>query len=282
MAKLLKFGERGYEFVNSTSEALDIGILDVSRVRSQDAYLLLNSNYTTAVTKFGGIVIVDEPTATQTTVSASGFIEGVDGVSNPYVNVVSSNGFAAGDIVLIAGTDSNDSLYEVLSISVGIIQFKGIGLVPLTQNFFQDQVTTITGAVGTITKVRVSVLRSRFDGNWEGTSGSSTNSFIFTSVGLSKALRKTVNIDNTPYTLTNFDECIFIDANDGNVDINLPAVVSSGTTARIYRFKRLDSSVNTARIIGNGGLIDGDANYQFPGQYSALSLIDNGVGWSIF
>jgi len=282
MAKLLKFGDRGYEFVNSSSEALDLGILDVSKVRSQEAYLLLNSTYTTTSTKFGGIVIVDEPTATQTTVTSSGFVAGVDGVSNPLVNVASSVGFAAGDIVLVSGSESNDSLYEVLSTAAGLIRFKGIGLTPLTQNFFQDQLTSITGAVGTVTKVRVSVLRSRLDGSWEGVSGSSTNSFIFSAVGLTKALRKTINTSNTPYTLISSDECIFIDATDGNIVVNMPAIVSSGTTARIYRFKRLDSSANTIQINGSGSNIDGSSSYYLPGRYSACSLVDNGSEWSIF
>jgi hypothetical protein len=78
------------------------------------------------------------------------------------------------------------------------------------------------------------------------------------------------------YTATIADNVITVDATAGNVSITLPAASSafSGSLGSMFRFKRLDGSVNTITIATAGAdTIDGAASVTLVTQYSSKDIV---------
>lgn len=83
------------------------------------------------------------------------------------------------------------------------------------------------------------------------------------------------------YTATSTDTYINVDASGGAVVITLPAV--SGNTGLEINVKKIDGSVNTVTIDGNGSeTIDGATTRVIAVQYTAYTLVCTGSGWSIY
>lgn len=181
---LLKFGANGFAQVNSSSDPLETGTLIVSEVLSSSPYNIVNNKYISDTAKVGGLVVIDDPSTTHANIAVGGFTAGVDAVSNPTIAVDSITGFSTGDIFLVDGSNVyNDGLYEISNVSAGLITVRGIGIDPITYGFFKNQVTTIAGATGTTTKVRISVMKSKSGGGWECASSDNTSTFSFLTVG---------------------------------------------------------------------------------------------------
>jgi hypothetical protein len=184
-ANPLIYGEFDNDFLKVNGDCQITGDLTVDgttttihseTVHISDNHLYLNADYTTAVAQTGGLVVNYLPTATTDTVAAAGFTAGVAAVSNPTVATTGAATFALADIIQVSGaTDpDNDGLYEVLSHAANLLTIRGIGLTGTVEDFTQNQFDTDAGAVGTIVKVAVSVIRSGTDGAWEVGLGSST------------------------------------------------------------------------------------------------------------
>lgn len=133
-----------------------------------DNYLNLNANYVADAAQSVGLVASYDPTATSSPVAGAGFVAGVASVSNPTVEVVSTTGFAAGDVIRVQGSTSNDSFFEVngLLATPPRLQVKGIGTVAAGEDWSSVQFTT-EAAAGNVYKVAVTVLRCGTDGVWE-------------------------------------------------------------------------------------------------------------------
>lgn len=83
------------------------------------------------------------------------------------------------------------------------------------------------------------------------------------------------------YTLTVTDTAISVDASGAARTITLPD--AAGNTGRLFRVKKIDSSVNAVIIDGDGAdTIDGAATYSLTAQYQAVDLISNGTNWLIY
>lgn len=138
-----------------------------------DNYLDLNANYTADAAQSCGFVASYDPTTTQSNVAGAGFVAGVDAVSNPTVEVGTTTGFAAGDVIRIQGSNTNDGFYEVdgLLATPPRLRIKGIGTVAAVEAWSGNQFTT-EGVNGNATKVNVSVLRCKTTGGWEVGAGS--------------------------------------------------------------------------------------------------------------
>jgi hypothetical protein len=80
-----------------------------------------------------------------------------------------------------------------------------------------------------------------------------------------------------PSTITN----LFVNATGGSIAVNLPATANS--VGRYITVKKIDSSVNTVILDGNGSeTIDGSATLSLSNQYQAISILSNGSGrWYI-
>lgn len=93
--------------------------------------------------------------------------------------------------------------------------------------------------------------------------------------GVLSIVTKTAN-----YTLVSTDYTIRADATSGAITMTLPA---SPTAGRIYNIKKIDSSVNTVTIAGNGYNIDGAASTVIVTQYTNLTIQYDGTSttWNI-
>ena len=131
-----------------------------------DNHLYLNNAYTTAAAQTGGLVVNYLPTATATTVAAGGF------ATTSTIATTGAATFAAGDIFQVSGATNpeNNGIYEVLTHAANVLT---IDTSP-TEDFLQNVFVVSVGAVGALTKVNVSVMRSGTDGLWEVAAGATT------------------------------------------------------------------------------------------------------------
>jgi hypothetical protein len=143
-----------------------------------DNHLFLNAGYTTAVAQTAGLVANYLPTATTDTVAATGFVAGVNGVSDPYVNTTAAAAFAQHDLVEItgAGNPANNGIREVQSSAGNVLTIKSTanGITNQLEDWTDGQFVTDTTVAGTITKVGFSGLRCGTDGKWEVAFGNAT------------------------------------------------------------------------------------------------------------
>jgi len=82
------------------------------------------------------------------------------------------------------------------------------------------------------------------------------------------------------YTVTATDCVLTSDATAGTVTFTLPTAV--GIAGRRYTFKRIDASANSTVIDGAGSeTIDGATTKTLGAQWSAITVISNGVNWLV-
>jgi len=81
-------------------------------------------------------------------------------------------------------------------------------------------------------------------------------------------------------TITTDHDIVLINAVSANVSAALAA--ASGLEHKIYTFKRVDSSSNTAAVTPNGSdTIDGSSPFDLSSQYQFITIVSNGTNWYI-
>lgn len=89
-----------------------------------------------------------------------------------------------------------------------------------------------------------------------------------------------VDVATTPYTATDYDYLLRVDATEANITVNLPA--ASGYSGKPYIIKKVDSSANTVSVSADTGeYLDGHASVTLISQYDAVTIQGNGTGWDI-
>ena len=82
----------------------------------------------------------------------------------------------------------------------------------------------------------------------------------------------------TNYTVTNFDEVLFIDATSGNITITLPDAI--GNKNLYISIKKIDSSGNTITITPiNSQTFDGQSTQVISSQNDVYELMSDGNNW---
>lgn len=82
------------------------------------------------------------------------------------------------------------------------------------------------------------------------------------------------------YTASLSDHILNVNANSGAVVINLPTAASAA--GKTYIVKKIDASVNTVTIDGNGSeTIDGATTKVLSVQYASYTIYSNGMEWFI-
>ena len=166
--------------------------IDTTNLSVSDRFIFSAANYDLNPAITAGMVFNCDPdTTAQVMVAAGGFTAGVAAVSNPTVVVnIASGTFSPGDVIVIVGSDSNenDGIYEVDSHAGNLVTIRGVGTVLTTIDFVRNQFTTNAVVAGTITKTNVSVLRSRFDCDFEVTKGSDAASLTTNTAVLIKSI----------------------------------------------------------------------------------------------
>jgi len=85
---------------------------------------------------------------------------------------------------------------------------------------------------------------------------------------------------STPYTITDGDNVLLVDASSGNTTVNLPTAASAEN--RIIRIKKTDSTKNLVTIDADGSeTIDGELTVQITSQYTSVTIISDGTSWYI-
>lgn len=86
------------------------------------------------------------------------------------------------------------------------------------------------------------------------------------------------------YSIALTDRTVVFDATSGNLIGTLPTAASAFVNGigQVYIFKKIDSSVNTVTIDGNGSeVIDGAANQVLITQWQKISIQSNGTSWYV-
>jgi hypothetical protein len=193
-------------------------------------FLILNQNYTFNSPQTGGIVVNYYPTLITDTVYIPGFIEGINGISNPSVGTNGVSTFNTGDIIMITNANniSNNGIFEVLSHSSNELIIRGIGITSTIENFSLNQFITDNTPIGNITKINISVLQTNNNGFWEiGTNNITPITYetlIITSTNIGGGIEifnQKVNSNFEFRTLIPQSNKIIINQNTDNISIDI-------------------------------------------------------------
>jgi uncharacterized cupin superfamily protein len=228
------------------------------QVLIDDNHLYLNNAYNTVVAQTGGIVVNYLPTSTNDTVAAGGF------ATTSTIATTGAATFSPGDIIQVSGAanPSNDGIYEVLTHASNVLT---IDTSP-TEDFLQNVFVVSVGAVGTIRKVNVSVMRAGTDGLWEVAAGSTTPlTFADLATGTSSGWTD----DGTVVRLTTASDNVGIGtatpgANKVNItndtvgDRNLLLVEVASQTAAPFRIETSAAALEFQVAVGGDTTVAGD------------------------
>jgi hypothetical protein len=116
------------------------------------------------------------------------------------------------------------------------------------------------------------------DAQWSGTAVGSNGTDWF-QIGGGGSSSVDVQTVTGNYSVLAGDAVILGNATGGSLTVTLP---NPATWRGILRIKKIDSSVNTVTIDGNGAeTIDGAATYVIYDQYVSISVVSDGTNWSI-
>lgn len=92
----------------------------------------------------------------------------------------------------------------------------------------------------------------------------------------------TIDFTDTPYSVTDTDDVILVNANGGVIAVELP----DGSTAqqKVYYIKKIDATANAVNINADAGqTIDGNPTESLAAQYDVRGIVpDNSTGnWSV-
>jgi len=105
-------------------------------------------------------------------------------------------------------------------------------------------------------------------------------STIETNLDIDGGFQVAISSKTANYTKTVSDHTILIDAASGNITVTLPA--ASTVTGIIYNIKKIDGSMNTVTVDGNGSeTIDDGLTAVLTTQYESISVQNDGVSWWI-
>tara|TARA_Y100000004_G_scaffold196178_1_gene265368 strand:+ start:575 stop:1057 length:483 start_codon:yes stop_codon:yes gene_type:complete len=134
-----------------------------------------------------------------------------------------------------------------------------------------------TGTGGSITSAGTITLNGS-----GGVSTSVSGTTVTISGGGSSLLTTvTVNVFSSPYTVASNVDVVFVDANSGNITINLPSTATDGRVIRIVDQGASGLSYNTT-VDGNGSNINGLSSFTINSSYQALNVIGDGSDYFIF
>lgn len=126
-----------------------------------DAFMDLAAGNVGTQAKAGGLTVNLKKATGFTAETATTFVAGVDGVSDPVITMSASSALVAGDIVQVSGTDAglNDGLYVVYGAVGTAVTIKGVGLhaVAAYVPFVHNQVTAQSDQTASVVKVDLAV-----------------------------------------------------------------------------------------------------------------------------
>jgi hypothetical protein len=252
--------------------------VETQTVLVSDNHLYLNSGYTVNSAQTGGLVVNYLPTATADSVGVGGFTAGVAAVSNPTVVTTGSATFSTSDLIQISGANdpSNDGLFEVLSHSGTTLTIRGVGVTGCVEDFTQNQFVTDSTAVGTITKVNISVMRAGTDGAWEVGQGSATP-ITFTDVATSTTVTlQNAYVGGNTINVTSGEGDLAVTLTSADFTVNGANDIDFGGTSAITSFN-VDAS---AAVTIDAASISLDAtsasNFSVTGANLTLATITSG------
>lgn len=233
-------------------------------------YQVLNAGYTSSAALAVGTVSIYQGSATTQTIAAGGFVTGVNGVSNPTIEVTSTTGFSTGNFVQVVGSTSNDGLYEIQGVlsTPARLELRGVGLNARVEAFTLNNVGTEAGA-GTVTKCSVSVTRAGTDGVPEVAYGASTGlSYVNVALvggGLNESVSSITN-DTTMVAQSYISATL-----SAQKTLTLVSAPADGTRVKIKN--KLSSSNNLLVARGGSDTMDGSASSLTLAPGSGVELV---------
>ena len=136
--------------------------------------------------------------------------------------------------------------------------------------------STVTDDIGTH-----AALATGIHGAGASTVATAANIATHAALMLNPAVHPTpVATKTTTYTASSTDSLILADATSAAFVITLPTAV--GITGKVYDIQKIDSSVNTVTIDGNGTeTINGDLTQTMSYQYDSITIISDNTNWRI-
>jgi len=250
--------------------------IESTNLAINDAHPYLNNGYTTVVAETGGLIVNYLPTVTVDTVAAPGFVAGIVATSNPTVGTVGAATFSIGNFVQISGANNvtNTGLFEVLSHAANLLTIRGVGLTATVEDFTQNQFIADATAVGTITKVNISVIRSGTDGIWETAYGSNSGLIfkdvtVITGSGVDEhvtrwdgvsAIQNSALIIDDAGNLTETTSITGATGSDFNIDAQGAQILNFGTVAAVGAINVGTSATARTITVGNAASTEFEAN----------------------
>ena len=223
---------------------------------------------------------------------------GVDGVSAPTLTASASTSFAAGDLLVLTGSDNNNGIFVVNGVAGTTITLKGTGGTAIAGAvpFAQNQVETETGQTATAYKVDIKVLLVA-DGSSNFQDGESPANTFAKGTFLEIYVENAAESDFTSagdYTEVGAGATTLQGAYDGGGDITTAGSadiaftltsgdftvdsgsVNFGGTTALTAFNLDTSGAITVDSSGSGVSIDGAGASNFTTSSGALTLDGNG------
>lgn len=242
----------------------NITSINSTQLNVSDSSLFLNSGYTTVAGKSGGLAVNYLPTANTTTISTATFVAGVATTSNPTVSGLSgAQAWAVdGKIIQIAGSASNDGIYEVFSSNATAIVIRGIGTVPGANSanlldVVANQFAAETSASVNVREINLSVLRvNSTNGVFQTARGSTSSALSYRNIG-------DVSFSGSAPVATSIP--VFTDASGGNISASNVLVSGGNLTANLVSILATAANSTVVSMAGVAG-----PNF-FEGKYAGQS-----------
>lgn len=197
----------------------------------------------------------------------------------------SAHGLTTGDVVYFDGASWHKALATSTStLGIGVAQYVSSSIFNV---IFSGQVSGFTG----LSSGNYYFLSDSISGGLTYTEPSISNPLLFATsstsgivvpwrpVDISSISDDYINITGST-TLSEIVDSVYCNAASGVFNVNLMA--TSSIPGKVYTFKKLDSSANAVTILPNGSdTIEATASYSLTGQYTSLTIGNNGLHWYI-
>ena len=256
----------------------NITSINSTQLNISDSSLYLNSGYTVTAGKSGGFAVNYLPTTSNVTIATATFTAGVAGVSNPVVaGLAGSEAWAVdGTIIQVAGSASNDGIYEILSSNATAITIRGVGLTSNSANLLDvaaNQFLAETASNVNVREVNLAILRANLtNGVFQTAQGSSSSALAYRNIG-------NVSFSGTAPVATSIP--VFSDASGGNIAASNVLVVGGNVSANLISLIATSANSTVQTTSGVNGPIFYDGKYagqSTTASYTTIATLPINVG----
>jgi hypothetical protein len=245
----------------SVTKAITTSNNSATEFHSTSGFDLMNSAWTTAATRVGGLVVNYEPIASAV-VNAPGF-SGSDTLGTSLAE------FNAGDFVLVVGANEpqNNGIYQVETHSGNVLTIE----TSPQEAFCKTAFVADSTAVGTVTNVKLGILRVNTSGTWQHAAASNISGVAYSNFFVSTGIAGGQTITGGTAASENLTLQSTSNATKGEVIVNGAARLRPQGTVD------LGSSANPWNAVYTGSLTNNNTITVGPTGSNVLALASNGL-----